>query len=115
MKIPAGLAATLAGAVAAGPALAAPETISSRYLCERGVEVPVVYVNGAEGSVAVIHVEGRMIVLHQGMSGSGARYEWPSGGSGYVWWSKGDEATLLWKDGASGEEAPVLSACKALS
>jgi membrane-bound inhibitor of C-type lysozyme len=56
-----------------------------------------------------------MIVLHQGVSGSGARYEWPSGGSGYVWWSKGDEATLLWKDGASGEEAPVLSACKALS
>ena len=103
--------ALLAGVLsAAAPASA--EVITVRYLCERGVEVPVTYVNadGAE-SVAVLHVEGGQVTLMREMSGSGARYGWPSGGSSYVWWSKGDAATLLWRDGETTIEEPVYSDC----
>jgi membrane-bound inhibitor of C-type lysozyme len=97
-------------AVAAAPASA--DFLTVRYLCERGVEVPVTYVN-AEGadSVAVLNVEGGQITLIQEVSASGARYGWPSGGSNYVWWTKGDAATLLWRDGETTIEEPVYSEC----
>jgi membrane-bound inhibitor of C-type lysozyme len=100
----------LIAALWAAPAPA--EVITVRYLCERGVDVPVTYVN-AEGmdSVAVLNVEGGQITLIQEISGSGARYGWPSGGSGYVWWSKGDAATLLWRDGETTIEEPVYADC----
>ena len=97
-------------ALMAAPASA--DVITVRYLCERGVEVPVTYVNaeGAE-SVAVLNVEGGQITLIREVSGSGARYGWPSGGSNYVWWSKGDTAMLLWRDGETTVEEPVYSEC----
>jgi membrane-bound inhibitor of C-type lysozyme len=42
------------------------------------------------------------------------RYGWPSDGSHYIWWTKGDMATLYWKDGANGGVETVLHAdCKA--
>jgi membrane-bound inhibitor of C-type lysozyme len=100
--------AAVVAALAAAPASA--EVITVRYLCERGVEVPVTYVNGAE-AVAVLNVEGGQITLIQEISGSGARYGWPSGGSHYVWWSKGDTATLLWRDGETTIEEPVYAEC----
>jgi membrane-bound inhibitor of C-type lysozyme len=92
---------------------ASAEVITVRYLCERGVEVPVTYVN-AEGmdSVAVLNIEGGQITLIQEISGSGARYGWPSDGSHYIWWSKGDAATLLWRDGETTIEEPIYSECK---
>ena len=97
-----------------GPAVAAAEVRPMRYLCERGVEVPVVYIPDAVPSAAVIEVEGRMIALEQEMSGSGVRYGWPSDGSHYVWWSKGmTEAMLLWSDGETGEEVTLLAECVA--
>jgi membrane-bound inhibitor of C-type lysozyme len=100
--------------VAASPAAAeAPEIVTLRYACERGVEVPAAYVNTAGGGVVVLSVEGRQIALAQGISASGVRYEWPSGGSGYIWHAKGDEAVLLWHDGESGAETPLLSGCSA--
>ena len=46
------------------------------------------------------------------MSASGARYVWPSDGSGYVWWTKGDTATLSWHDGESGTEQPLYAECR---
>jgi membrane-bound inhibitor of C-type lysozyme len=103
-------AAVLIAALTAAPASA--EVITVRYLCERGVEVPVTYVN-ADGmeSVAVLNVEGGQITLIQEVSASGARYGWPSGGSHYIWWSKGDAATLLWRDGETTIEEPVYSDC----
>ncbi len=97
------------------PAAAALDLTTLRYACERGVEIPVVYVNDeAQGSVASLIVEGRLIALVLEPAASGARYAWPSGGSGYVWWTKGAEATLLWRDGAAGKETALLSACKAV-
>lgn len=103
----------IAGAVmASSPAAAQLELKGGTYLCDRGVEVPVSYINGAEDAVAVLHLEGRLITLPIGPSGSGARYVWPSDGSGYVWWTKGDEATLLWHDGATSQEVTLYAGCK---
>ena len=61
--------------------------------------------------VAVIHVEGSQITLYNESAASGARYAWPSDGAGYVWWTKGPEATLYWKEG--GGEAPLLTCAEA--
>jgi membrane-bound inhibitor of C-type lysozyme len=93
------------------PTLAAAQDFTTlRYACDRGVTVPATYVNGADQSLVVIHVDGSQITLVNEISASGARYGWPSDGSGYVWWTKGDEATLYWK--TPEDETPIL-ACKA--
>ncbi|MGI1661261.1 MliC family protein [Palleronia sp. KMU-117] len=91
---------------------ASAEVITARYLCERGVEIPVTYVNG-EGidPVAVLNIEGSQITLILERSASGARYGWPSGGSHYLWWTKGDAATLYWHDGSAGTETVLYSEC----
>jgi len=86
---------------------AAPDFATQRYACDRGVMVPATYVNAAEGGLVVLHVDGTQITLVVEPSASGARYGWPSGGSGYVWWTKGDEATLYWKT-PEGED-PILT------
>lgn len=94
--------------------VSAMETRAVTYTCERGVEVPAFYVNDeGEPGVAVILVEGRMVNLVVEPSASGARYGWPSDGSHYVWWTRGDEATLYWSDGETGEEVTLLAECVA--
>jgi membrane-bound inhibitor of C-type lysozyme len=75
----------------------AQEFTTATYACDRGVTVPATYVNGPDQSLAVIHVEGRQITLVNEPAASGARYGWPSDGSTYVWWTKGDTAALYWK------------------
>lgn len=87
----------------------AQEFTTATYSCDRGVTVPATYVNGADQSLAVINVEGRQITLVNEPAASGARYGWPSDGSNYVWWTKGDEATLYWKSPEG--ETPLLT-CK---
>ena len=89
------------------------EVIPQRYLCERGVEVQTTYVNARGESAAIINVEGTQISLLNEKAASGVRYGWPSDGSHYVWWTRGTEATLYWHDGATGQEAVLLSECKA--
>jgi membrane-bound inhibitor of C-type lysozyme len=76
---------------------AAQEFTSQRYTCDRGVEVPATYVTTAGGSLAVINVDGSQITLLQEEAALGARYCWPSDGSNYVWWTKGNDAALYWK------------------
>lgn len=93
------------------PAQAELQMITARYACERGVEVPASYVNADDQSVVTLTVEGRQISLYVEASASGARYGWPSDGSNYVWWTKGREATLYWKN-ETGVETPILSACR---
>lgn len=99
-------------AILAAAPVAADETqvLTTRYTCDRGVVVPATYVNAADLSLAVIHVEGAQITLYNEPAASGARYGWPSDGANYVWWTKGDEATLYWKE--AGEETPILQNCK---
>lgn len=106
------LAAALGTLGLAAPASAEMDTLGATYLCDRGVEVPVSYVNGEEGSVAVLYVEGRLMTLPIAISASGSRYAWPSDGSGYVWWTKGDAATLYWHDGETDAEAVLYAECK---
>jgi membrane-bound inhibitor of C-type lysozyme len=101
------LRAALALALIPFGAEAAPEFTTQRYICDRGVEVPVTYVNAAEGSLVVLSVEGRQITLVGEAAASGARYGWPSDGSNYVWWSKEDGATLYWKTPEG--ETPILT------
>ncbi|SHI67373.1 MliC family protein [Wenxinia saemankumensis] len=105
-------AALLAALLA--PGVAAAELRTMRYVCERGVEVPVVYVPDAEPAAAVIGVEGGMYALEAEQAASGVRYGWPSDGSHYVWWTRGtEEAMLLWSDGETGEEVTLLAECRA--
>jgi membrane-bound inhibitor of C-type lysozyme len=112
MVKPAGLLG-LAISVALPATAAALDLTTLRYTCERGVEVPAVYVNDeAEGAVVSLLIEGRLIALLLEPAASGARYAWPSDGSGYVWLTKGETATLLWKDGEAGTETALLSECK---
>ncbi len=88
------------------------EVRAMRYTCERGVEVPVVYVNaGTDAGIAVIQVEGGMFNLQAETSASGVRYGFPSDGSHYVWWTNGDAALLLWHDGTTGQDAPIYNDC----
>jgi membrane-bound inhibitor of C-type lysozyme len=94
------------------PAFAETQVQNMTYICERGVRVPVVYVNAPDTSFVVIHVEGGQYLLYSEPAASGARYGWPSDGSNYVWWTKGDEATLYWKDGEAGSETAILTGCK---
>lgn len=95
------------------PALAETQVANQTYLCERDLRVPVVYVNADDTSLAVLVVEGRQVLLYTEPAASGARYAWPSDGSGYVWWTKGDVAMLYWKDGAAGTETAILTECRA--
>lgn len=100
----------LTALIAALPGLAAAQEFTTqRYSCDRGVEVPATYVNGPDLSLVVIHVDGTQITLLNEPAASGARYGWPSDGSNYVWWTKGDEATLYWTT-PEGESA--LLTCK---
>ena len=92
LALPAAFLAALPPAAAS-----AQEFSSASYACDRGVQVPATYVNGPDLSLVVIQVEGRQITLVNEVSASGARYGWPSDGAGYVWWTKGDAATLYWK------------------
>lgn len=94
-------------------ASAAFEVLTETYACARGVEVPAAYVNAADGSAAILTVEGRQVALVAEPAASGARYGWPSGGSGYLWVTKGSEATLFWRDGAAGTETAILTDCRA--
>ena len=88
-------------AVLAGPALSETQFATLRYTCDRDVSVPATYVNADDASFAVIHVEGEQITLVGEPAASGARYGWPSDGASYVWWTKGPEASLYWREGGT--------------
>ena len=89
------------------PALAETQVITTRYLCDRGVEVPVTYVTAEDQALAVLNVDGSQITLFQETAASGVRYGWPSDGANHVWWTKGKEATLYWRE--AGAETPLLT------
>lgn len=82
-------------------------------VCGRGVEVPAVYVNhDGEPGLALLPVEGRMVSLVAETPRSGVRFDWPSDRAHYLWWTRGEAATLYGRDRASGEERPLLSGCR---
>lgn len=85
--------------------------IEAVYTCERGVDIPVSYING-DTSVAVLWAEGQLITLERAESGSGARYMTAPNTSGYVWWSKGNTGKLDWFDNDIGEEVTLFAFCE---
>ena len=101
----AGFIAALIG-LSALSAAAETQVVTTRYACDRGVEVPVTLVTAEDQAVAVLHVDGRQITLYLEAGESGARYGWPSGGSNYVWMMQDATGTLLWKTPEG--ETPLL-------
>lgn len=106
------LAATLSLLLAA-PAGAQTAITTRTYSCERGVEIAASIIGFAGSSVAVINVEGRQITLLEQAAASGARYGWPSDGAGYVFWTKGAEASVSWRDSSGADPVMLYSACRA--
>ena len=103
--------AIVAAVLAALPAAALVSSV--RYLCDRGVEIPATYATADDFGIVVLVVEGGQVTLRSEPAASGVRYARPSGGSGYVWLTKGDAATLLWRDGAEGTETVIYASCRA--
>ena len=90
------------------PSLSGPKI--AQYLCADGAKLAATY--GDDGNVKLT-VKGETVTLLAEEAASGARYGWPSDGSSYVWWTKGDVGTLFWKDGSkSGEETVLHTDCK---
>jgi membrane-bound inhibitor of C-type lysozyme len=99
-------------ALAAAPALAETEVLTWRYTCDRDVSVPATFINAEDQSIVVMTVDGWQITLFGEPAASGARYGWPSGGAGYVLWTKGDEATIYWRE--DGTETAFLTCRQAM-
>lgn len=87
--------------------------IKANYLCERSVQLPVIFVNEVDGkSYAVAFIEGKLIAMQQGMSGSGARYIALDEQMSYRLHIKGNDATLSFMDADhEAEEQILLKAC----
>ena len=105
--------AVAAGLVAlAGPALAA-KVQEATYICERGVQIEAIYINEMDvPAIAVVQVEGHIVPLKSVPTGSGARYQGSLALSGYVWWTRGHEAMLVWYDAEVGEDVTIYADCK---
>ena len=95
----------------------ADHVLQVQYQCERGVTVPVTYVNTSIGSsYAVLQVDGQQLLMENVVSASGARYASLDAKWGhYIWDTKGNAGYLYWQsvatEGESGEA--VLSECAA--
>lgn len=106
---------TLMAFTCAMPAFAqqATEYVPVTYHCERGVELQTVYVNPGDGEGAVIvQIDGRMLVLPQAISASGARYRGQEP-TPYEFWSKGDTAFVAY--GPEDNPNTILNNCVASS
>lgn len=80
--------------------------LSVTYDCA-GEDFPVRYINaGPSIGLASFTVEGEPIVAAITVSASGARYQ----GGRYIWWTKGDEASLY--DVMAGPDADPIMTCR---
>ncbi len=82
------------------------------YVCQRGVEVPVTYVNGTDPAMAFLVAEGKLVALRQVPSASGVFYASFDEQDGYRWRTRGSEAFLAWlaADHTAGETV-LLEGC----
>jgi membrane-bound inhibitor of C-type lysozyme len=104
-------------AIVAGHAAAAPFAVPQiqiatsnalRYACRGGKSLDVTYLNTKnKQSFAVLRVQGRMLVLVNVLSASGAKYV----ADRFTWWTKGPEGTLT-DDTADPSAPPLLAECK---
>lgn len=86
------------------------------YLCQRNVELNVVYINGLKNddSAAVLSTEGKLVPMRLAPSGSGALYVAMDEQDSYRWFTKGNEGTLTFLEADdSAKEMTVLENCVA--
>ncbi len=82
------------------------EVIEARYDCGTAGPVSVSYINADPNHLAVVPVEGRMLVFASAISASGSRYT----AGQYEWWEARGEAAL--RDLTAAENAEALMRCK---
>lgn len=93
-------------------AIWAEDTLTRLYVCDRGAVVEATYLNIAERSFAVVQFEGRQKAFETAVSASGARYVAAGMGEDpYIWWTKGDTATLSF--GPPSDETVIYTNCVA--
>ncbi|WP_366554786.1 MliC family protein [Aquibaculum sediminis] len=71
------------------PGAASVDSQKLRYDCE-GEAVEAEYINAGDVSLVALALDESFVVASNVLSGSGARYA----GGPYIWWVKGDEASL---------------------
>lgn len=83
------------------------------YQCERGVQLPVTYINSSGGGAyAVLQVDGQQIAMRNTVSASGALYISNDKERSYSWHSKGGGGVLSWQPAGESEHSViVLSEC----
>lgn len=110
------LALLLPSAASSQDAAAGPdfESVSQVYRCTGGARLPVVYLNLKGGDAfATIYINGRLVLLRSGPSGSGARYISVDEQLGYRWHTKGDVGNLFFLAADhTARETLVLQDCK---
>ncbi len=74
-----------------------------KYDCEHSDPIVVQYINADPNFLALVPIEGKIMIFVNTISGSGAKYE----AGQYIWWNKGTDVTL--SDITEGlDAAPVL-------
>ncbi|WP_374302227.1 MliC family protein [Paracoccus sp. (in: a-proteobacteria)] len=85
---------------------------SVTYVCERRVEVPVIFVNPEGGaSYAIARIDDSLLGMRQVISASGARYRSGDGAGDYQLWTKGDTAMI--SVGPDGQDRTLFGDCRA--
>lgn len=105
--------ACLALAMSAGTAAAQTAVDTVTYRCDRGVMLPVSFVNPpGEPGLAVMVAEGKLIAMRSLATGSGVRYVAFDEQDSYRLYTKGDEAFVAWMAADhTAEETVILSGC----
>lgn len=104
----------LTGAASAQDNNAIPAVVKVTYICERNIELPVVYINNLKNdeSMAVIMVDGKMVPMRNWKSASGARYLALDEQDSYRWHTKGDKGVLSYLEADDmAKEQFLLSDC----
>lgn len=84
------------------------------YLCQRNVELHVVYINGLKNndSAAVLLIEGKLVPMRSWPAASGARYIALDEQDSYRWHTKGNEGRLTFLEADhTATEMTVLDNC----
>ncbi len=82
-----------------------------QYQCERGVALPVTYLNTASGDAyAVLQVDGQQIAMRNTVSASGARYMSIDPARSYSWHTKNDFGVLSWQPADEPDNSVVVLA-----